>query len=44
MALTVRRSNGNATTEVSRQQPLADLDRLNLDPPNDHAEAVRVSA
>lgn len=29
MALPVRRSNGNATTEVSRQQPLAELDRLN---------------
>lgn len=29
MALPVRRSNGNATAEVSRQQPLAELDRLN---------------
>lgn len=29
MALPVRRSNGNATTEDSRQQPLAELDRLN---------------
>lgn len=29
MPLPVRRSNGNATTEESRQQPLAELDRLN---------------
>lgn len=29
MALTVRRSNGNATAEENRPQPLAELDRLN---------------